>query len=762
MVGAFASDWTTVTQSVSPGANAVTLNVALHVPRLLLTGTMTHDGAPITGNVSIIVQPFNTAGVLTSAPLVRTAVLNSSGQYSLTVDTPTGTVRAILFADTSPFAADDGTREVTGIAPGNNPVAFDVTDVTRRLRVTGTIDRNGQPLASTSVPVTMWHTVGSDINNEVRSFTVFTDANGNYVIDRQVPAAATGARLIFAVSSGTGSGSWIDTFTFSPTGFDEQLNVRTYSIDYVPRTLTLSGTILVDGAAPSGTVPFEAVYTREGGSAAGSITTNVDPDAAGSYTAVIRLPNDAAAGVVTAKVGPFYDWYVQDLTFVDGEPATSAFDITYNPADLTVAGRIRKLGVPADFVEITVIGYDDDNHNLGAVTDSVAVDDPEGDYEITVGPFPRLASRVDYTVRFRLAGSAQFEQVGTGIDPITPGTDVSTTFVIDAQKLVVSGRLVDADDDPVVNESGIRFFLAEFDEDGHQGAGGEGQLATDSDGTFHFEWFPGIDTFSISLKISRGIELTIPLTNRPGITTAAIGDYEYIPNPYLIPGGTVTTGYDPVLDTYSYPEAVTLEIRSYRFDPAEYLADPPYELLEPARTLVFDIDDFGQYGGAAVGIPNGTNLVEIRLFIDDQTEYFSTARFIDPDDRQTQMIFDVADAPNHLTLVEETHFGVTGDQPCAQAPVRPFLRNYTYSVRIGADENTTIEVAGGIAVPDPVTGKVQFRLAYADGYDTLLSTDGHDMYDGIDGFNVGGEGSGSLPPPGDWFAEGTFDRHCGS
>ncbi|MCU1393459.1 MAG: hypothetical protein JWM34_1887 [Ilumatobacteraceae bacterium] len=751
-VGGAQSDWVVVNRTVVPGANTLTFDVALALPRLQISGTLTRDGAPITGTVELLVVSTTDGGQQVGADLIH-PTLDSNGHYAIEYVAPTGTTSVLVRADLLPstLGQDDPQTTVTGIHVGNNAIAFSANIVSTSLHLTGTILRDGAPVVGN---VSVWEDISVGGQFQSTIFTrVVTDSSGRYTFDSQVRGATDAVRLRFRVPPGIdGEQLTYDVVDDITSVVDGTTNNATYDIDAHPRSLALTGTVLTDGVAPAGQTLTTTQFLDANGQQISSSDRLLTFPAGGAYGIGLLVPDNAATAHLIIKLGPTYDWFTKDIPLATTQHVTDTFDVAYHPVTVTVHGAIRDVGNPATAVSVH-LEESANNVDLGQPMDVTATNvDGLGNYSVTFHQVPRLADNVQITVTYTIAGSSTPDSVGFGTTT-TPGHDVDEPFTIDSQQLEVTGVLVDDADQPMPFTRPAPVHIVWRDENG-QSMGGTGyQMSWNGDGTFATVTKPPVAAASVDFSVGVGAVVNIPLA---GLTTQTdIGHYTYVPLADLTVNGVVTSGGSP------FAQGDTrVVITPYHFDDETFGLPDHLTPLAAAQEVSTTTDDDGNYT-APVQVPVGTNLVDVRVFLDGATDddYFDTGIFIDPDQSSTTQTFDVVEVPDtHRTVEFDTRYGTDASQSCADAPDTPFLVHYRFTTDNGANV-----VAEGIGIPDPSTGKVHVRLDASSGFDLVPFHEDSDMYDdAINAAPTGGSDSAVAygDTTGDTGTGFTVERNC--
>jgi hypothetical protein len=535
-IGLTNADWVTRTFDVARGQNPITFDASVNATVLNVSGLLSRDGAAVTEPVTVYVRSYDAANNLLTVA-TRFVTSDPDGRYDLgSIVAPTGTTTVRIQADVSPFSDDDIVAEYTGIAAGANDLTFDIVDTTTWLDLTGQLQRGADPFTD-QFDLQVIHTVPPGKSADVRNYTVFPEGDGTYRLFVQLPDAATGAALIYSLPSGTNP-EFVTDFQTTLDGFVAgEVNERAHSITWTPRQFVLSGLIERDPPAPGELVRLSVDWLDADGEFVdfgySETLWNLDDDN-GEYGTTLTPPDGATQAVVTVEIGPVYDWFTQVFDLEPDGVTEASFDVSYRPIGYRVHGRIRQLGVPIDRVRATVIAFDADGEIARLVGDEVTIDDPEGDFDVSLGPVPRGAVRIDACLEYRLSGGeVEGQCTGFDIDPELD-IDIDHVVVIDTQGLRLTGSLIDAGGDPITADDRVSVEAEEFDADGNP-IGGFGVLvqAKDfaADGSLDMLLRSNVDTRSVRLRFGGGVVLDIALPD-PAVTTEFnLGTYTYLPPP---------------------------------------------------------------------------------------------------------------------------------------------------------------------------------------------------------------------------------------
>ena len=779
-IGTFSQDLVTTTRAVLPGVNPITFDVALNTPRLRLSGTFTRDGQPFGDDVTLFYQAYGGVdGQTAIGPQLNRTITSATNTYSIDINLPTGATRFRARGQLGGFFDDDLHIDQIGLVDGLNLLTADIADVSRTLQLAGTVVRNGQPLINTTLPIYTWHrkaAEGSTYSYEPRTIWITTDASGGYSFDVALPRQAVGIEMQFrAPSAYPDEGDVIVAHTID--GLHDGVNAAaTFDVVYNERLLALAGTI-TDDAAVAGPTTLSVRFTDGSGASYGTrelLVTPTVPD--GLYGGSIRIPAGATIANVTPRVGPTFDWVEQSVPLQSTGDSAGTVSIAHDSAIATSAGRLRHSGVPADSLTITVIGQTASGQEIGRASNTIEIDDAEGDYAgMVIGVFPNTSHKVRVLVSYRLAnGATRYFETGSDV---TPGADYLQSINADTQAVRIAGRIVNAATlevlDPAQSPLDYMFwnYVGET-----QSSGWYAQMSWGTDGRFVIDMDSPVDADSGQLQIGDGPVVTVPIDRVVGVTEYDIGDYQYVVASRLLLSGVITVQNEfGVEDPSLLPQTVEVEVIPYRFDVAEFDSPTPYErlatLAPTTSTITLDEYDRGAYA-VSVALPLDTNLIEVRVRLDGADDFFSNGFLLADPAQQYQVLgFDIADTPNHFTVDYQTRLG-TGHDDCVSATPRGFLFNVSFGLRAKADVGSEPSwfVGPSLVIPDPVTGLARLRVAVpvtevGGAIDEIVHReDDAEIYAGIENMeNTSGSGGWDITPGEIGVDRGvgaTHDRHC--
>ena len=175
-------DWTTRSATgLVDGTNSFVFDIDHRVPRLDVSGTMTGlAGTPLTNGVYVDIRSFDAGSNQLSATSRFVAPDVLDGSYSVSLDLPKRTRRAVV----TPLVGLPADRQPTTVAPlvkGANTVTVDVDYQPASIVLSGTTTTYGQPF-HVVVP-TVFH-VFDAANNRIAAMQAYpidtSDAQGHY------------------------------------------------------------------------------------------------------------------------------------------------------------------------------------------------------------------------------------------------------------------------------------------------------------------------------------------------------------------------------------------------------------------------------------------------------------------------------------------------------------------------------------------------------------------------------------------------------
>jgi len=539
-IGNTSADWVTRTVPVAPGANPITVDGSINVTTLNVSGLVTRDGVGVTDPVTVYVRSYSDPNTLIGVS-TQHVTAGPDDRYTMPpIVVPSNTTLVRIQADVSNFSDDDINMEFPGIVVGSNDLPFDIEDTTTWLRLSGDLQRGTDPFTE-PFELRVIHTVPQGKSSDLRYYNVTPDSGGHYELFVQVPDAATGATLRYSsLPSGTDP-AFVDDFVTVLTDFDPGTeNERTYDLTWTPRMLSVSGQVLVDGVPPEEYPTLDIEWLDADGAGVGygySATLDELDSETGEYAATDRPPEGATQAVVTIEIGPVYDWFTQTIDLEEIGFTDATVDALYHPVVYTAHGRVRQLGVPADLVRVELFALDAADTLILKLEDEIVVDDPEGDFTISLQPVPRLATRLVACVNYRLEGQTETEGGCSGIDgPFAD--DIDDQVYVDTQALRLTGHLIDQHGDPISTPDVMAIFAGEFDADGNS-VGGFGQLVQAKDfapdGSLDMLLRPNINATTLRFSFGAadsdhgGAELVVALSGTS--TVYDIGNYTYLPSP---------------------------------------------------------------------------------------------------------------------------------------------------------------------------------------------------------------------------------------
>jgi hypothetical protein len=446
LVGAFAQDRVRVSQLVSAGPNAVTLSVAIAAPILHLTGTYLRDGELVTGPLALIVESYGPVLPNGSSELISRqfpVVQASSGAYVYNAQLPTGTVRTVITAKISPFTGDNPTTG-QALTNGLNTVTFDVTDVTRSLRLTGVVTRAGLPVAGhMTVQIRSWN---ADVELALRIYSVTAASDGTYVLEEQLPDQTDRVQVYFTVPI---PGQAAQTYNHSTTIAGNGLTTDTFDISQstVVR-VTGPGLRTPLGLQKTGFLLTVIAWDGIGADPLQSISRWVTPNSTtGAFDESFVVPD----GTVTVSVGTSFQPWSYPYVGANVTPGTTTTVelLSEKPAGLLIHGSAvlpagELIGNLASEVPVTVAFSNPANPALSSEvgTATYLQFDRSFDLHVLMPSLPdgatfTTATEADVTFGFATPVTVHVAGLGLGVN------DREINPLIDAGVAHISGVVTD-------------------------------------------------------------------------------------------------------------------------------------------------------------------------------------------------------------------------------------------------------------------------------------------------------------------------------
>jgi VWD domain-containing protein len=297
--GSIAADYPTIDPTgLVDGTNLVPFDVVVDGPSVAVSGRITGDGVPISGNTY-----FDVAATDASYATIVAATSDANGDYSFATDLPIGVDEVDITARAGFSVAARPTTRVAVQPSGVTSVAFDPTIDAAGVTFTGTLEIDSAA-ATGNRPLTVEYFDGDDDLVDLATVYAPVGSDGTYSVGHVAPPSAVRGTVSAAV------GPWRAHRTlqaFSGLADDGTPTVVPYSTDAITHRLDVSGVMTADGAFVGGSKRF--VVTVEATRTSGAPETLVivrdvfvNPFN-GEYSFVVEIPETSTSASIVAEIG---------------------------------------------------------------------------------------------------------------------------------------------------------------------------------------------------------------------------------------------------------------------------------------------------------------------------------------------------------------------------------------------------------------------------------------------------------------------------
>ncbi|MGB8857762.1 MAG: hypothetical protein WCC60_00830, partial [Ilumatobacteraceae bacterium] len=305
-----------------------------------------------------------------------------------------------------------------------------------RVQVSGAMHQNGTPLAGSQyLYLRAYDSAGAVLLAWNQLVDVSID-DGTYQFSRVLPPTAT--RLAVEGYVGT---PVLEIFSGELTDLVIGPNQRTFDIDYVVPTATVSGTLTNGVSGLPGPLAVNVIVKNALGSSLGATPVIVNPDpVTGAYSFTTPLQRVAASVEASVQVGQYGETFRSALVSVVDHTASLDLSGVFAPAQVTVSGDyLDELGAPIGTPSQLGIWFFDGNDvfltSRGAMVPGVV---GAGAYSVGFTA-PAGAAKAEVYVNAGVQG----ESFRSPRVPITQLTAIDLDVVLNPVRLHVTGTFTD-------------------------------------------------------------------------------------------------------------------------------------------------------------------------------------------------------------------------------------------------------------------------------------------------------------------------------
>ncbi|MCB0967875.1 MAG: VWD domain-containing protein, partial [Ilumatobacter sp.] len=728
-VGGSTEAWPTGSFSVPTGPSTVDFDAIADVQVLNIAGTITLGTTPYPLPFYLQIQSVDAGGTPFASQQV-TVTPDANGEFSFErVYTTTSAAQTTVTARFFGFGGPSDQATFTSLTPGRNDLDFDPVVDQIGVVLSGTLLDRGEP-ETDDQPITLRYTNASGtVLTSSTAIGTTPDETGAYtsrlfLFPPDTVKVEVGTRHVTL-----GNDEVWQTYDSLVHGFNEV----TFSEDYVPPVLRISGTMFRDDAPITVPTSLRIAWRQRfesGGVYSVNQTVTVTPDAAGAYSIDVVGPRMATDITVTPQIGVT----PADTTTTSLDPLlpglnTVTVDVDYHTTTLSLAGTLGYHGAPPPAARsASIVAYDVGGGSLGTVFASFVPDPTTGAYTWT-GAIPSASESVRVTLMYGPSFSS-YERFDAEIDT-TPGTTTAATFDAETTSIDVAGLVsllgLPSPDRPV-----------DLTVDAYDGTSLLDTLSitvdTDGDGEFWFEEFLPLGTDRVVLTSdvpgADPFELTDVVT--PGHTSFADVVFDGTSSGITISGllteygGATVQPYTPELTVHQY---------SMDFDAWSFISSSSMPISYDTSTREFSGTVDAEDDVAIV-------VVDVYYPFDDVTyTYGFDLRSME---EPYQLELDVDHSATRLVL--------TGTSVASEAAYCNAGQTMMFEATVegyeGGLDGSHLFTYTTVVVPDPVTGYYEVRLPLTGLTDAVVlsgSTSnihnpfwgGASQYWGLDGITEG-------------------------
>ncbi|MCB0985875.1 MAG: VWD domain-containing protein [Ilumatobacter sp.] len=700
---------------LTAGDQPVTFDAIIADQRIDIAGTVTIDGQPWPGPLTLVISGWTTFGG--SYTRVEPVQVDSGGTYLLQFTPPDDTVDLEVQANVGPSPYARPEQAYTGLSAGVSTLTFDVALPGRAVHATGILLSGGEPVAGSTSLYLKAYPTGGTTPSYSSSVTVTVDGSGHYDTAFLVPDGTVSVELASQL------GEFVnDRVDQSFTGLVDGINDVAFDDDYVPPLLHVVGTLQTDGVPVTSAVTFDIEWNQRlepSGVFPQIRSVTVTPDSSGRYEFTAVGPRLADDAKVAARLGisslDYPSTTVDPLVLGVNEVT---LDADYESTGLTVSGTMHFRGEPVTSESIEIRSYAAGGASLGSKFVPVAPDPVTGEFSVTTA-IPANAEDVDVIVILGV-GYSPWRYFQLDVDT-TPGQlTVAPAWNIATLSMVVSGT--------VSNMSGPmpdHFFTIDVT---HAAPGvtsfSESVFATtDETGEYSLELFlrPGTQTVTLAPSLLGVAPVELDVTGV--VSTHAVDFVSSVSGNAVITGTISENGASPTV-------APVLSWRSV------YGPEDPFEGSSGTVEYAFT-DENGSFEGFADVDDSGAQWIEFSVTFPAPGNDVVYRKVFDIGGQFGPFEFqlDIAHTGDWLRVVGFTQVvnpDESGETYCEYSGAFPFvLTVWAYDGFVGDPGTTQTLVEEALVVPTDATNFDLYfavppgtqKVVLAFGNATYLSTD---------------------------------------